>query len=143
MQAVQAGADQGGLDTPAGGESATVTIAPVVSHNGVQFAPIGLINMLNPGGAVMSVKYDSTVHRWYSSPPQRGSNRTGQSQNVSMTAHVEVKGAGSFVAYCSRLPLSCRIMDREVSFNYDEATGKLTVQLPRGGPIERLLTFIV
>lgn len=44
----------------AGGKSATITIAPIVETDGVGFAAVGLVNMINTGGAVLSSQVHST-----------------------------------------------------------------------------------
>ena len=130
-----------------------MTIAPIVSHNNVEVAPIGLVNMLNPGGAVLSAEYDPTIRQWHANAKQRSSdasssmasrqNGDGAWPQVALTVRLEVKGAGEFVAFCSRQPLSCKVMDRDVQFAYDAGVGRLSLHLPRGGPLERLLTFVL
>lgn len=46
--------DEGVKVAVAGGACALATISPVVEVSGVAVAPIGLVNMLNSGGAVLS-----------------------------------------------------------------------------------------
>lgn len=45
----------------AGGHSAVVTFAPVLEKEGVRFAALGLTEMLNSGGAVLSCRLDKGV----------------------------------------------------------------------------------
>jgi raffinose synthase len=92
------------------------TIAPVHAHGTVQWAPIGLVEMLNGGGAVL----------WTSLG--RGSVDHGLAE-----ARVSSRAAGRFVAYCRPRPKSVWREGTELGlpFAYDGATGVLTVQLDR------------
>ena len=133
----------------AGGGSAAITIVPIVSHNAAQFAPVGLRNMLNPGGAVLSADYDSTPRRWHAKAQQNsreaGGSRGegGGNAETAMTVRVEVKGSGEFVAYSSKQPLSVKVMERDVEYAYESAAGQLSISLPRGGPLEQLITVVL
>ncbi|KAK2631592.1 hypothetical protein EUGRSUZ_L02707, partial [Eucalyptus grandis] len=84
-----------------------VTVSPVkeltsaaASAGPVQFAPIGLVNMLNPGGAIQGVEYGEG---W---------------------AEIEVRGWGEFRAFVSERPRECRVNGRRVGFEYE---GKMVV----------------
>lgn len=52
---------------PGGGGSDVVTLSPLVEAGGVLFAPIGLTNMLNAGGAVLRSVYKRSAGRCRSS----------------------------------------------------------------------------
>ncbi|XVE67883.1 hypothetical protein DITRI_Ditri09bG0023500 [Diplodiscus trichospermus] len=83
-----------------------ITVSPVTVLPGksVQFAPIGLVNMLNAGGAIRSLVYlDSSVQ-------------------------IEVKGTGELVVYASVKPRACRINGKNVGFEYEEQ--KVVAQIP-------------
>jgi raffinose synthase len=76
------------------------------------FAPIGLTNMLNSGGAVTSVR--KLAHGGY---------------------EVALRGGGTFVAYSQKKPTKVEADGRPVEFEYDAAAKSLTVSLPVGKPV--------
>lgn len=85
-----------------------ITVSPVTTLPGksVQFAPIGLVNMLNSGGAIESLAFDD----------EENSVRIG------------VKGTGEMRAFAAEKPRSCRINGEEVAFGYDECM--VIIQVP-------------
>ncbi|KAJ9683397.1 hypothetical protein PVL29_019119 [Vitis rotundifolia] len=85
-----------------------ITVSPVTILPGksVQFAPIGLVNMLNSGGAIESLAFDD----------EENSVRIG------------VKGTGEMRAFASEKPRSCVINGEEVAFGYDECM--VIIQVP-------------
>ncbi|PHU23704.1 Galactinol--sucrose galactosyltransferase [Capsicum chinense] len=89
-----------------------LTICPVttLSKKSVQFAPIGLVNMLNSGGAIDSLVYNDNDDN------QGGSVRIG------------VKGSGVMRAFASEKPSSCMINGVSVNFSYGDRM--VTVQVP-------------
>eukprot|EP00967_Tisochrysis_lutea_P088011 scaffold124638_cov33-Tisochrysis_lutea.AAC.4 len=91
-----------------------VTIAPVHSRGRVRWAPIGLTEMLNSGGAVLWTEL----------------KRVGADE-VEIEARVAVRAAGRFVAYCEPRPTSVWRDDAELGlpFSYDSTTGVLAVQV--------------
>ncbi|KAK8459135.1 hypothetical protein SEVIR_2G084500v4 [Setaria viridis] len=82
---------------------------------GAAFAPVGLLDMFNAGGAVeeCAVKADDAA----------GTGATA-------VATMRVRGCGRFGAYCSRRPARCVLDAAEVEFGYDADTGLVTVDLP-------------
>jgi raffinose synthase len=76
---------------------------------GVSFAPIGLLDMFNAGGAVE----ECAVH---------SDGRAGVT--------LRVRGSGRFGAYCSQSPVKCYLDSGEVEFSYDADTGLVTVDVP-------------
>lgn len=86
-----------------------VTVSPVtqLAKKSVQFAPIGLVNMLNTGGAVQSFVVN-----------EEGS-----------LVQVGVKGCGEMRAFASEKPRRCRINGEEVGIGYEEE-GTVVVQVP-------------
>lgn len=83
-----------------------ITVSPVkILTNRVQLAPIGLVNMLNTGGAIQSVV------------------ETG-----ACSVQVVVKGAGELRAYASEKPRACRIQGEDVGFSYEGQM--VVVQVP-------------
>ncbi|KAJ9135334.1 hypothetical protein P3X46_032529 [Hevea brasiliensis] len=85
-----------------------VTVSPVIIPEGksVQFAPIGLVNMLNTGGAIQSMAYNDTD----------GYFRIG------------VRGPGEMRVFASEKPRNCRIDGREVEFEYEKCM--VVIQVP-------------
>ncbi|XP_010678833.2 galactinol--sucrose galactosyltransferase [Beta vulgaris subsp. vulgaris] len=75
-----------------------LTVAPVklVGANMIQFAPIGLVNMLNSSGAIDSLLF----------------------QDEENMVKVRVKGAGDFKVFSSQKPRCCRVNGKNVTFSY-------------------------
>ncbi|KAF7848366.1 hypothetical protein BT93_L2059 [Corymbia citriodora subsp. variegata] len=91
-----------------------ITISPVkelrsaaASAGPVQFAPIGLVNMLNAGGAIQGVEY-----------------REGW-------VEITVRGWGEFRAFASEKPRECRLDGRRVGFEYEGQMVVIQVSWPR------------
>ncbi|KAK4762334.1 hypothetical protein SAY86_008102 [Trapa natans] len=81
------------------------TVTPVKTLGpGLSFAPIGLIDMYNSGGAIEGLKYDGVVV-------------------------VEVRGCGRFGAYSSTRPRRCLVGSKVVEFGYNSEEGLVTVEL--------------
>ncbi|WVZ62420.1 hypothetical protein U9M48_012176 [Paspalum notatum var. saurae] len=80
---------------------------------GAAFAPVGLLDMFNAGGAVEGCEV-----------------RSGGDGGASATVALSVRGCGRFGAYCSRRPARCVLDSADVDFGYDAGTGLVTVDLP-------------
>lgn len=96
-----------------------------MQHDSIQFAPLGLTNMLNGGGSVMDVKY---------CPPGNGSS----AGSISM----EVRGTGEFLAYCSQLPTAVTGGEngmQALAFNHEPASCRLLIQLPTEGLLDQTI----
>lgn len=91
-------------------EYEVITVVPLKRlSNDTAFAPIGLVNMFNSGGAIKQVNYE-----------------TSKAGNVDL----RVRGCGPFGAYSSARPrriLRDNIKDEE--FFYEENSGFLTLNL--------------
>ncbi|XP_012438963.1 probable galactinol--sucrose galactosyltransferase 2 [Gossypium raimondii] len=88
----------------------TFTISPIrVLGEGVHFAPIGLLDMYNSGGAVESI--DENM------------------KNSSELIKIKVRGCGRFGAYTSLKPRSCMVDMEEEEFIYNSENGLLTLDL--------------
>uniref|UniRef100_A0A0E0LIE5 galactinol--sucrose galactosyltransferase n=1 Tax=Oryza punctata TaxID=4537 RepID=A0A0E0LIE5_ORYPU len=74
----------------------------------VAFAPVGLLDMFNAGGAVEECAVDATA----------------------ATVALRVRGCGRFGAYFSRRPARCALDGADVGFTYDSDTGLVAVDLP-------------
>ncbi|OIT33682.1 PREDICTED: probable galactinol--sucrose galactosyltransferase 5 [Nicotiana attenuata] len=78
-------------------ELLTVSPVTILGAKLVQFAPIGLGNMLNTGGAIQSIELDDEAN----------------------SVEVEVKGAGEMRIFASEKPRACRINGDDVPFEYE------------------------
>lgn len=70
----------------------------------VRFAPIGLVEMYNSGGAVEDCKFGETIT-------------------------ITARGTGLFGAYSSKKPRSCKVEKKDEDFTYSSESGFLTVNL--------------
>uniref|UniRef100_A0A5B6YL73 galactinol--sucrose galactosyltransferase n=1 Tax=Davidia involucrata TaxID=16924 RepID=A0A5B6YL73_DAVIN len=76
-------------------ELITVSPVTVLANKSVQFAPIGLVNMLNSGGAIQSVAFEAD------------------------SVQVGVKGTGEMRVFASEKPRACQINGEDVAFDYE------------------------
>ncbi|XP_071723613.1 probable galactinol--sucrose galactosyltransferase 6 [Rutidosis leptorrhynchoides] len=83
----------------------TITPVKTLASSGFRFAPIGLIDMFNSGGAIEGLKYEDEK------------------------VHVEVKGCGKFGAYSSAKPRRSVVGSAEVDFEYDLSSGLVIINL--------------
>ncbi|MFQ6650385.1 hypothetical protein Gotur_022121 [Gossypium turneri] len=82
------------------------TVVPVkILSNGCKFAPIGLIKMFNSGGAIKDFRYHHA--------------------NIDM----KIRGCGVIGAYSSTRPKRITVETEEVSFEYEDASGLVTLSL--------------
>ncbi|KAK9278327.1 hypothetical protein L1049_027892 [Liquidambar formosana] len=87
-------------------ELLTVSPVMVLPSKSVQFAPIGLVNMLNAGGAIQSLV----------------------SNDDENSVRIEVRGSGEMRVFASEKPVACRIDGVGVKFSYDDQL--VMVQVP-------------
>ncbi|TVU40062.1 hypothetical protein EJB05_13510 [Eragrostis curvula] len=87
----------------------------VAGHGGasVSFAPVGLLDMFNAGGAVEECAV-------------KNKDDDGAGASVSL----RVRGCGRFGAYCSVKPARCLLDAAAADFGYDADTGLVAVDLP-------------
>ncbi|KAG9457812.1 hypothetical protein H6P81_002320 [Aristolochia fimbriata] len=85
-----------------------ITFLPIkiLGRPGIKFAPIGLTNMFNGGGAFREVEYDEAAG-----------------------VRMKTKGCGKFLAYSSARPKTGRLNGIEVGFEWS-GDGKLTMDVP-------------
>ncbi|GMJ00082.1 seed imbibition 2, raffinose synthase 2 [Hibiscus trionum] len=89
----------------------TFTISPIrVFGQGVHFAPVGLLDMYNSGGAVEAI--DANM------------NDLSDSR-----IKIKARGSGRFGVYSSSKPRSCMVDMKEEKFIYSSENGLLTVDL--------------
>lgn len=85
------------------------TVVPVKTlGNGVKFAPIGLINMFNSGGAIKDLKYE-----------REGDASVG----------LKVRGSGTLGVYSSSRPKRITVDTEEMKLEYEEGCGLTTIDL--------------
>lgn len=86
-----------------------IFVSPVTvldAKKSVQFAPIGLVNMLNTGGAIQSFVFNEDES----------------------CVQVGVKGTGELRVFASEKPTSCRIEGNDVAFEYEQSM--VIIQVP-------------
>ncbi|KAL3512672.1 hypothetical protein ACH5RR_025389 [Cinchona calisaya] len=86
------------------------TISPVrVFLKNLQFAPLGLIDMYNGGGAIEDIMWIS--------------------KDLSGILKIRIRGCGRFGAYASIKPHCCKLDMKEQEFSYNHEDGLLTINL--------------
>ncbi|KAM3285493.1 putative galactinol-sucrose galactosyltransferase 6 [Capsicum chacoense] len=133
-------------------EHETYTVTPIkVLAPGFSFAPLGLIDMYNAGGAIEGLKYDvkagaelSELDNGY----QGEGNLVAEDriENLSTEAvavvSMEVKGCGRFGVYSSVKPRKCSVGGDMVQFAYDSDSGLLTLNLDAMPPADQKVHII-
>ncbi|XXG52161.1 hypothetical protein AAC387_Pa03g0545 [Persea americana] len=120
-------------------ENEIFTVSPIkVLAPGFKFAPVGLIDMYNAGGAIQGLRYQ--VGDW-SSISELDLGGTGEANLLSAqplenksseavgTIFMEVKGCGRFGAYSSAKPRKCLLESDPIEFSYDSSCGLLVIHL--------------
>ncbi|KAL6560903.1 putative galactinol--sucrose galactosyltransferase 6 [Orobanche hederae] len=123
------------------------TVTPIKAlAPGFAFAPFGLIDMFNAGGAIEGLKYDVMavpqlleLDNAYQAEGSVGV--ADRIENLSREAvaavSMEVKGCGRFGAYSSVTPRKCTVGSDVVEFGYDLASGLVTLNLLEMPPEDR------
>ncbi|KAH6806740.1 Raffinose synthase family protein [Perilla frutescens var. frutescens] len=89
-------------------EHEVFTVAPLQpSTGGSTFAPLGLIDMFNAGGAIQALNYEPAT----------------------ALVSLEVKGCGRFGAYSSTRPKECRLGSSVLEVQYESGSGLVTFNL--------------
>lgn len=98
-----------------------ITVSPVVVLTGtsVQFAPIGLVNMLNTGGAIQSLAFNDEAK----------------------SIRIGVKGTGEMRVFASEKPIACKIDGEVVPFEYEDFMVVIQVPWP-GSSNSSLIEYI-
>lgn len=113
------------------------TVTPIKAlAPGFSFAPVGLINMFNSGGAVERLEYEVKGGAKLSDLAD-GNEGTGVGEEIPenlsnelvAVVHMEVKGCGRFGAYSSAKPRRCLLDSKDVEFSYNPSSGLVTVEL--------------
>ncbi|XP_041999074.1 probable galactinol--sucrose galactosyltransferase 6 [Salvia splendens] len=120
-------------------EHEVYTVTPIKTlAPGFSFAPFGLIDMFNGGGAIEGLNYDvkagaelSDVGNGYQAEESIvGAERAENLSSEAIAAvSIEAKGCGRFGAYSSTKPRKCKVGSEVVDFEYDSASGLVTLSL--------------
>lgn len=81
-----------------------------VYNQKIEFAPVGLVNMYNSGGAVEAIDFSS--------------------DSSTCEIHVKGRGAGTFGAYSNTMPRSCYINSKIEEFEFRDEDNLLTLTVP-------------
>ncbi|WMV36662.1 hypothetical protein MTR67_030047 [Solanum verrucosum] len=133
-------------------EHETYTVTPIkVLAPGFSFAPLGLIDMYNAGGAIEGLKYEvkagaelSELEAGY----QGEGNLVAEDkiENLSTEAvavvSMEVRGCGRFGVYSSVKPRKCSVGGDMVDFAYNSESGLLTLNLDAMPPADQKVHII-
>ncbi|KAL3532298.1 hypothetical protein ACH5RR_005819 [Cinchona calisaya] len=128
------------------------TVTPIkVLAPGFSFAPIGLIDMFNAGGAIEGLKYYvkagaqlSEVEEGYEGEGSifAGERAENLSTEVLAVVVVEVRGCGRFGAYSSAKPRKCTVGSSLVDFACDSASGLVTFNLDDMPPEDQKVQIV-
>ncbi|KAG6769209.1 hypothetical protein POTOM_024826 [Populus tomentosa] len=111
----------------------------------ISFAPIGLLDMFNTGAAVEQVEIqmasDKSPEHFDGEVSSELTTSLSESRSPTATIALKVRGCGRFGAYSSQRPLKCTVGNVLTDFNYDSATGLVTLTLPV--PVEEMYRWPV
>ncbi|XVF48047.1 hypothetical protein PTKIN_Ptkin03bG0159000 [Pterospermum kingtungense] len=117
------------------------TLTPIkVLAPGFSFAPLGLINMYNSGGAIEGLKYEvNDVANLSELDVAYGGESSGLggvrvencSNELVGKVKMEIKGCGNFGAYSSAKPRRCTVGSSEVEFDYEPSSGLMKFNLEK------------
>lgn len=119
-------------------EHEILTVTPIkVLAPGFTFAPFGLIDMFNAGGAIQELRYEVKGGAQSSDVeggPLEGNGVAEQimenrSSELVAVVHMDVKGCGRFGAYSSAKPRKCTVGQTDVDFTYNYSAGLVTLNL--------------
>ena len=102
-------------------------MAPIAQKDGIEFAPLGLTNMLNGGGSITSLSFQQ---------PDNGSS--------AVIAIMTVRGTGEFLAYSSHKPASVYGGERgmrSLAFEHNPASQQLHIELPPEGLLDQTVVL--
>ncbi len=136
----------------AAGEARIVTLAPFAEHRGVEVAPVGLTNMLNAGGAVLSFQLADERQRQLrggsSSSSRSGSedgagapSSNGSAPARGVAAHLVIRGNGHLLLAASDAPRRVLLDGVPVPYTHDGEAGSVYVELPLANKLTRDVTL--
>ena len=113
-------------------------MAPIQQLQDVRFAPLGLTNMLNPGGAILSSRLIPA-----SSAAEGGGALSDEVlSSGSVAAQLAVRGNGSLVVYSSQAPKELQVDGLPRKWQYDVDSGALTVELSLGESVHKQVQIL-
>ncbi|KAK9210215.1 hypothetical protein WN944_002585 [Citrus x changshan-huyou] len=122
------------------------TVTPIkVLSPGFSFAPLGLVNMFNAGGAIEGLKYvvEGGAKLTEIDDGYGGDQRAENCSNELVgKVSMEVKGCGKFGAYASAKPRRCTVDSNEVEFEYDSNSGLVTFGLEKLPDEDKKVHFV-
>ncbi|KAF3453742.1 hypothetical protein FNV43_RR04183 [Rhamnella rubrinervis] len=115
------------------------TVTPIkVLAPGFSFAPLGLVNMYNAGGAIQGLRYEakggielSELESGFEGEGNNVARVENNSSELVGVVHMEVRGCGMFGTYSSVKPRRCKVEGSEVDFQYESSSGLVTFNLDR------------
>lgn len=114
-------------------EKEIYTVSPIKGlGTGVSFAPLGLIDMFNAGGAIHNLEYQIHQDSQFSEATEilgMPTNPSASGQVKTATVKLAVHGCGRFGAYSSIRPRKCSIESSTCDFSYDPDSGLLALVL--------------
>ena len=127
-----------------------ITIVPMIQNHNLSVAPIGLADMLNPGGAIVAVedlrtkdvREEKDVIEEEAADGDVKEKEEGFKLSKLLDIEITCRGPGRFLMYSSQCPAQLTISDGTGKFTenhpfvYDSNTGRLELELPdeNGGP---------
>ncbi|CAD6340089.1 unnamed protein product [Miscanthus lutarioriparius] len=116
-----------------------LTVSPIKDlAPGFRFAPIGLVDMFNSGGAVEGLTY----HLLGGAKLLDGGNGSASGSEAVGLVCMEVKGCGRFGAYSSVRPRKCMLGSAQLEFSYDSSSGLMVLRLEKM-PKERVHKIVI
>ncbi|WVZ82299.1 hypothetical protein U9M48_029576 [Paspalum notatum var. saurae] len=115
-----------------------LTVSPIKDlAPGFSYAPIGLVDMFNSGGAVEGLTY----HLLDGANMASGDGSISGSEAIGLVC-MEVRGCGRFGAYSSVRPRKCMLGSAQLEFSYDPSSGLVVLQL-EAMPKERVHKIVI
>eukprot|EP00890_Picochlorum_soloecismus_P006142 jgi/Picsp_1/6529/NSC_03872-R1_raffinose synthase len=107
------------------GEALAISLAPIYQIGDLSFSAIGLTNMYNAGGAILSIEYEGVNGDMVSvlDASTTGLPITGP------RIELNIKGDGFLSAYCDRRPKGCCVDGQETDFTWEDSSGRLDVSV--------------
>ena len=120
-------------------QASIVTFAPIISIHGLDFAVIGLKDMLNSGGALISMERVVTDVRNLHSNSNSNSSTSLQPKTTDVAINegsrvaysMIIKGRGSLLAFSTKLPSLCCVEGKETTFQWNKDNNCLIVDVPQ------------
>ncbi|XP_052175476.1 probable galactinol--sucrose galactosyltransferase 2 [Diospyros lotus] len=100
----------------------------------ISFAPIGLLDMFNTGGALeefeIRMASGNKPELFDGEVASELATLLSETRSPNAAVGLKVRGCGRIGAYSSQRPLKCKLAGAEVAFEHEPATGLLTFTIP-------------